>query len=242
MEVREFRELRRLCGPRLSLVVSTAVALALAAPATGQDRAAASDGPRYRVVGVAANDTLNVRQAPDPTAEVVMQLPPDASGLVATGETRRVGNALWRHVRAGDGAGWVNARFLEREADAPVIWNPSDVFYEDLACTTAGRGPGWRFNVSRAGAVTIEGDVCPQRQGLRAIRARPVRGGYLIEVLAGEGNACVSLQVRRTGACPLRGGSAADYELTSRAVDGRQRRGCCNPLLAEPPARTAKPD
>jgi hypothetical protein len=77
-------------------------------------------GERYMVQGVDPADTLNVRTDPDPRAEVLGQLPPDATGIQALGEEQRVGSAIWRKVKCQKLVGWVNARFLAPQEGPPA--------------------------------------------------------------------------------------------------------------------------
>jgi hypothetical protein len=77
-------------------------------------------GERFVVQGVDAADTLNMRNDPDPRAEVVGQLPPDATGVLAMGEEQRVGSAVWRKVKCHKVVGWVNARFLFPQGEESV--------------------------------------------------------------------------------------------------------------------------
>jgi len=72
-------------------------------------------GERMSVQGVAADDVLNVREAPDKSAAVLGGLPPDATGVRGTPNRRRVGASTWREVECGNLRGWVNERFLARE-------------------------------------------------------------------------------------------------------------------------------
>jgi uncharacterized protein YgiM (DUF1202 family) len=78
----------------------------------------------YRVVGVAANDVLNVRDRPGvPGSRIVGVLAPGATGIVWDGQQGRSadGGLWWRilHPNIPQG-GWVNERFLAEEARAPV--------------------------------------------------------------------------------------------------------------------------
>jgi hypothetical protein len=72
-------------------------------------------GERLSVQGVAADDVLNVREAPDKAAAVLGALPPDATGVRGTQNRRRVGASIWREVECGNLRGWVNERFLARD-------------------------------------------------------------------------------------------------------------------------------
>jgi hypothetical protein len=68
----------------------------------------------YCVDGVAANDVLNVRAAPDPSARVVNEVAPGGCDMVDQGRTATVGGDRWVWIYVGDagGAGWVNSRYL----------------------------------------------------------------------------------------------------------------------------------
>ncbi|MBB6464457.1 hypothetical protein HNQ96_000304 [Aminobacter lissarensis] len=67
-------------------------------------------GPRsWRVVGVAADDVLNLRENPSPRGFVLDEIPFDATGL------RNLGcqdDRNWCKVRYRGQEGWVNGRFL----------------------------------------------------------------------------------------------------------------------------------
>jgi hypothetical protein len=62
---------------------------------------------------VASSDTLNVRVSPDARSEVLGQLRPDTTGVVAVGDEQKIGTSIWRKVRCGALVGWVNQRFLD---------------------------------------------------------------------------------------------------------------------------------
>lgn len=65
------------------------------------------------VVGVAADDVLNVRSGPGVDFDVVAELAPTATDVVATGHNRSLGPAgFWSEVRSPGGDGWVNTAFV----------------------------------------------------------------------------------------------------------------------------------
>lgn len=71
------------------------------------------EGATVAVVGVAADDTLNVRAAPGTEAEIRFGLAPLEDDVTATGHNRMLEESgLWAEVEAADGTGWVNARYL----------------------------------------------------------------------------------------------------------------------------------
>ena len=95
--------------------------------------AAQAAGPSLNVTGVADNDTLSLRAAPDAKAAKVGSLPPNATGLTVTAVDCK--GADWVKVQKGNVGGWVNAKFLQYETTAPV----------KLTCT--GTEPFWGMTV-----------------------------------------------------------------------------------------------
>jgi uncharacterized membrane protein len=128
-----------------------ALLLLLSLGATPSPAGEDAPDPRHthRVVGVAADDVLNVREQPDPRARRIGALQPGASGVVVTGVQQRVGGQRWWevvHGEAGRGAGWVNARFLAPEDVAPAAGF-------DLRC--GGTEPFWSLEIA-GGRATFE--------------------------------------------------------------------------------------
>ena len=81
-------------------------------PGTPIDIAPRADA-RLAVVGVAADDVLNVRRGPGVDFDVVTTLAPLADDVVALGENRQLDSgAVWAHVRADGAEGWANIAFL----------------------------------------------------------------------------------------------------------------------------------
>jgi uncharacterized protein YgiM (DUF1202 family) len=74
------------------------------------------DQPRYRIKGVVAPDTLNIRGKPDPRSRVVAQVPANGRGITVTGQRRQIGPSLWWEVEHHGQRGWVNSRYLAPQA------------------------------------------------------------------------------------------------------------------------------
>lgn len=71
------------------------------------------EGAELAVVGVAADDVLNVRSGPGIDFDVVTELDPVATNLLATGHNRSLDDAgLWAEVTANGQTGWVNTAYL----------------------------------------------------------------------------------------------------------------------------------
>ncbi len=71
----------------------------------------------YRVVGVAANDVLNIRSGAGTSHGIIGMFPPDARNVRITGRINRLrSGAVWVQVRSPalpGNVGWVNGRFLD---------------------------------------------------------------------------------------------------------------------------------
>ena len=117
--------------------LKTAFGLVVAAAlAAGPGSAAATaDGPDFfQVTGVAATDTLNLREAPDPHAAKTGEIPPDGTCIRNLGcqgglslqeftelsksdqEKRLKVNPRWCRVEYRGKTGWVAGRFLREGA------------------------------------------------------------------------------------------------------------------------------
>jgi hypothetical protein len=69
---------------------------------------------QHKVTGVAANDVLNIRTAPDADAAIVGRIPPNGRGIRVIGG----GNRFWVKVAYGGKTGFVNRRFIRPDAVA----------------------------------------------------------------------------------------------------------------------------
>ncbi len=103
---------------RLPLACLLCVALlahthALAAEAPQVDASTAL--VTLRVQGTAY---ANVRAAPDPRSQVLMQVPAGSTNIRATGATHLHGDTWWIEIQSGSVTGWLNARLIGRAPEA----------------------------------------------------------------------------------------------------------------------------
>ena len=103
-------------------------------------------GDVVAVVGVAINDTLNVRMDAGVENDVVTRLPPDAADVVTTGATAQSGRITWWEVTYGGVTGWSASSFLgylgesfdgTEEVLAALSGVPSEKTLVDLGWTVA---------------------------------------------------------------------------------------------------------
>ncbi|RYI35013.1 MAG: peptide-binding protein [Acetobacteraceae bacterium] len=89
----------------------------------------------HDVTGVAADDVLNIRSAPDAGATIIGTLPPDATGIEVVAVS---GN--WAVVNTDDGAGYAAIRYLSRAAGPD--WNSLE-----SPITCLGTEPFWSLKI-----------------------------------------------------------------------------------------------
>jgi uncharacterized membrane protein len=92
----------------------------------------------FDVAGVAANDVLNIREAPSARARILAELPPDAQNIEVVGYDA---SGKWARINADEQTGWVALRFLQYRVD---VWEPGTL-PPSLHCL--GNEPFWSLEV-----------------------------------------------------------------------------------------------
>ncbi len=181
----------------------------------------------HSVTGVAADDRLNVRADIDRVghfseAAVIGSLPPDATGVAATGRAVRLGEARWAEILFGGRSGWVNARYLRRET----------LFPEEIGFNCGGTEPFWNIAFDGAGgtisALGLSSDIPVRLDGWQGGVGRPDLRVYRFTGVA-DGRGFTAIQ-RHDGACSD-GMSDYDYawEMYFLGLDpgGGVHHACC---------------
>lgn len=130
-----------------------ALALHAAAPAAAQAPAPALPA-LHDVTGVAADDVLNVRAAPDAGAAIVATLPPDRRNVEVTALSP---DGRWAQVGLGERSGWAARRYLAAQPPRPADRLPAP-----LRCH--GTEPFWGLWVPGDGSAEYERLPEPERQ------------------------------------------------------------------------------
>lgn len=105
-------------------------------------------GHTYRVIGVAANDRLNVRTNAGTGADIVGSLSPAATKILVTGASQKIGSSIWWEVIVSGAArdtGWINSRFVTSELTGAAAWSEAQSNY---ALTCAGNEPFWSLSIN----------------------------------------------------------------------------------------------
>lgn len=178
----------------------------------------------YSVSGVAADDVLNIRAAPEAAAPVLGTLAPNATGV----EVISIVDG-WAVVNAQDVTGYAKLSFLEREAGPD--WNTLA-----MPLTCLGTEPFWSLAIDpeagKAGFLSPE-DQEPRVSAItRTWPGAPWARAAALELP--EGLAVLSPAECSDGMSDRSYGIAVDLFLTTADPDiGRDRlSGCC--LLAAP--------
>ena len=88
-------------------------------PARGNLVEPSALGLVWTVIAVHDGDQLNIREAPDPNAAVLAELPPWSTNFAATDDTDQNEHGTWRRIVIDDQRqGWANARFLVAQPPA----------------------------------------------------------------------------------------------------------------------------
>ena len=119
---------------RAGIVQHTACLCAASLALCAETRAGNGEPPFWAVTGVAANDTLNMREAPNSNSPIVARLAPNARGLMALGcmqlskdfnawlkmtqEERDSAKREWCKVWFKGVKGWVAGRYLKPDVPA----------------------------------------------------------------------------------------------------------------------------
>lgn len=152
------------------------------------------EGAELDVVGVEADDTLNLRAAPGTDFDVVLELDPLATGITASGHNRSLDDGgTWAEVTVDGQAGWANTSFLLGAGQAgditeEVITDPANPPAEEtmtaLGLTVADIVTDLRAGDSPEGpeATVVDGPVVDDDRGEVTVDLI----GYPDDAVAGE--------------------------------------------------------
>lgn len=180
----------------------------------------------YRVTGVAANDTLNIRLEPDARTQAIGQLGPDARPVEVLEVVDEDGFA-WGRVHAADSSGWVAMKFL---APFEVASVPGTLVPAGLAC--AGTEPFWSAEVGASGGIVFSSPESGER-AYQPVSATTAIGRNSRFALAGRDGGDEALLVLAGGELCSDGMSDRDFnwraDLVQRSHDGAlvSYEGCC---------------
>lgn len=203
--------------------------LCAALPVTAQ----ATELKVYAVTGTNGT-SLNLRAAPGTSSKVVAKIPADSGGIVATGEERKVGNAIWAKVYWTDKGGWVNKTYLKLIELAPATPpkpdnkpKPSNPSGGGVALQCLGTEPFWNMVITER---DIKVDMLDGPKYSVPVRLRQTSANNTtIAVIAGE-NTQQQTQafLQKTGKCSDgMSDNVYPFSITALLNKSRVLSGCC---------------
>ena len=185
----------------------------------------------FRVTGVKRPDVLNVRERVDNQAtisqkKILGQIPANATGLLGSGASLKVGPVRWYEIRYKDVRGWVNGRYLE-----PMSRELDDEFDSNLFC--GGTEPFWALRIEDNTAELQRPDAPPTRYSVAVREPFQGRKDALAIRLVREDGSDISALVQHKEWCSD-GMSDLEYAFEVRVVGFSEGNnpyiGCCSLL------------
>lgn len=90
----------------------------------------------FDVTGVASDDVLNIRAAPEAGAEIIGSFAPNAKNIEVVAEQKG-----WSQVDTGEQSGWVSSRYLNYQTE---VWEPGKL-PDSFSCY--GTEPFWNVKL-----------------------------------------------------------------------------------------------
>lgn len=202
-----------------SLIVATA--LFAAAPAFATPEALLPG--LADVVGVAANDSLNLRAASSAKAEIRGTLAPDAKGIEIIGFDQSGG---WAEISRGELSGWASAKFLRLRGDS---W-AAGALPANVACY--GTEPFWNLRRTADGMEFSTPDSAPRKLELRRVMDRGLAEDATRALIAGDAagrvTAVIQPEICSDGMSDRRFGLSTIVILDGANSPSRMLSGCCS--------------
>lgn len=174
----------------------------------------------HDVSGVAADDVLNIRQAPDASAAIIGSLKPDAENIEVI---RPDDHHSWGLVNTGDGSGWVSLSYLTRQ---PGQWDGA----MPPVARCSGTEPFWSFDVT--GARLSYDAMADSPRDLRITQSGTAQGrrdSFHLIAEGGSGAAIATLSARACGDGMSDRAYGLAVDLLLQGNDGWQHQtGCCS--------------
>ena len=195
------------------------------------DGAAAQAGKYdFRVVGVSAGDHLNVRERVESqssigSAKILGRIPANATGVLGSGASLKVGHVRWFEVSYGKARGWVNGRFL-----TPLSSRLGSALESNLFCS--GTEPFWSLKIEDGKAEMQHAGQDGEQLTVAVREPFQGRDDTLAFRFVNEDGPDVSALVQHKEWC-IDGMSDLEYAFEVRIVGGsenRPLRGCCSLL------------
>lgn len=178
----------------------------------------------YKVVGIAAGDTLVIREQPDESKKVsdwkeLGRIPSSATEVLGTGRSILVGEQRWLEVAFGSAQGWVNAKFVDS-------LDPADLKGATFTC--AGTEPFWGVTLGPGGGEYSDPEIKKKTLTLEDVHPAMARQFPLFYRLKAADGRTYRATVSRQNWC-TDGMSDFEYGFQVHLTDDEVfHEGCCS--------------
>lgn len=185
---------------------------------------AAADPTYHRVIGVAANDVLNIRSAPDANSMDIGDLAHDARGIEVLGVDP---SGQWARIALAERDGWVATRFLATDSVGMI---GATGIPSGLVC--GGTEPFWSLALGPDGAAYAHPEDGESALSLGTVRVAEGRlGSPALFGLAGAGEQTIDATVHAADCNDGMSDRSYGWAITLRLMAPGQDRflaGCCH--------------
>ncbi len=218
---------------RKSLFVAvSALAILLAVQTVPAATTTTSKMQIYAVTNVVSGGLLNMRSAPSTTSKVVIKLPANADGIVATGEEKKVGQAVWVKVYWKGTGGWINKYYLRPESTTTTkpstpTSTPAKPTPRSVVMKCNGTEPFWGIDITEA-SLNVNMADGPQYRVPVTFRQTSANNRTIAVIAGADGPNATQVFLQKVNSCSD-GMSDTVYPYTATAVLNNQRviSGCC---------------
>ncbi|MBU0656754.1 MAG: SH3 domain-containing protein [Gammaproteobacteria bacterium] len=215
------------------LIGMSAFALALAVSAASIQPAQAAEVKVYSVTRVPAGQQLNMRSGPGVGNRVVATIPAGGTGVVATGEERKVGRSVWARVYWAGQGGWVNKSYLTTGSPSvpgPPAGTPTPPSSGSGSITLkcAGTEPFWGITITER-LLSVDMMDGPKYSVPVTFRQTSANNITIAVIAGADGPNATQTFLQKVPACSD-GMSDTNYPYAATAVLNNQKvvSGCCN--------------
>jgi uncharacterized membrane protein len=210
--------------PFFMAACSLLVVLAVAQPSQ------AADVTVYAVSST-ADGGLNMRSAPGTNSSVIVRIPANGTGIVATGEEKKVGNTVWAKVYWAGKGGWVSKTYLSSNTNLPTSNKPAPTKPPSsggISMKCGGTEPFWDITLTE-GQVRVNMLDGPKYSVPVTFRQTSANNQTIAVIAGGSGANETQTFLQKVAECSD-GMSDKNYPYAVTAVVNRQKvvSGCCD--------------
>jgi len=212
------------------LMAAAALVVTLAVSGMAMQTAEAAPVKVYSVTNVETGKVLNMRSGPGTNNPIVARIPYNGTGIVATGEEKKVGVAVWLKVYWAGKGGWVSKTYLTDNTGLPVNPQPGQppASGGGITMKCLGTEPFWHITITERN-MNVDMMDGPKYNVPVTFRQTSANNRTIAVIAGGNGQNVTQTFLQKVAACSD-GMSDKNYPYAATAaVDNRiVVSGCCS--------------